>query len=101
MTDKKKKKDIEIVPRGSQILVRVDDEESRESEHGILVPDEVEQDRKAQGKVVAVGPDIKDVKEGDRVIYGMYAGESLKLRESGQQVDYKLLDDKDVIAFIR
>lgn len=98
MTAKKK---TNIVPRGKQVLVRVDEAEDRESEFGIIVPDEVEQERKSQGLVEAVGPDIKDVKPGDRVIYGTFAGESIKLRESGKQVDFKLLDDGDVIAFIK
>lgn len=101
MSNKKQKKPVEIVPRGKQVLVLVDEAEDRESEHGILVPDEVEQERKSQGTVAAVGPKVDDIKKGDRVIYGTYAGESLKLRESSKQVDYKLLDEADIIAFIK
>jgi acyl-CoA synthetase (AMP-forming)/AMP-acid ligase II len=41
------------------------------------------------------------VQPGDRVIYGAYAGESVKTRESDKAVDYKILDDADVIAFIK
>lgn len=89
------------MPRNNQILVKVDPEESRVNEHGIVIPDEVEQERKSQGTVEAVGPDITDVKKGDRVLYGAYAGEKLHLRESGQPVDYVVCEDKDVIAFIR
>jgi len=100
-TKKQKEKKVVIVPRGKQILVRVDDEQSRVNEYGIVIPDEVEQERKAQGTVEAVGPEIKDVKKGDRVIYGAYAGESIKTRESEKQIDYKILEDADVIAFIR
>lgn len=97
------KKKINIVPRGKQVLVKVDEEESRESEFGIIVPDEVEQERKSQGTVAAVSTDewAGKPKVGDRVIYGTYAGENLKIREDGARVDYKLLDDADVIAFIR
>lgn len=90
-----------IVPRGKQILVLVDEETSRVNAHGIVIPDDVEQERKAQGTVESVGPDIKDVKAGDRVIYGAFAGESVKVRNGDKQVDYKLLDDADVIAFIK
>jgi chaperonin GroES len=95
------KKKVTIVPRGAQILVRVVDAEPRETSRGLLIPDEVEQERKSQGTVVAVGPDVKDVKKGEKVVYGTFAGEALKIREDEKQVEYKLLDDADVIAFIR
>ena len=95
------KKKIIIVPRGSEILVRVDEEQSRESDYGIITPDEVEQERKSQGVVEAIGPEIKDVKKGDKVIYGTYAGETIKLMEKGKKVEFKLLADADVIAFIK
>ena len=93
-------KKIKITPRGKQILVKQDEEKSRESEHGILTPDNVEQEQKAIGTVIAVGPEIKDVKKGDRVIYGAYAGEKIKLAESEEEVDFVLLFDEDVLAFI-
>lgn len=93
-------KNQKIRPRAKQILVRPDAEESRESEHGILTPSNIEQEQKAIGEVLAVGPEIKDIKVGDRVIYGAYAGEKIKLRESSKEVDYLLLFDEDVLAFI-
>ena len=89
-----------INPRGKQILVRQEDEKSRISEHGLSMPDSVEQERKAIGEVVAVGPEIKDVKKGDKVIYGAFAGEQIKLQQSTKEVDYVLLFDEDVLAFI-
>jgi len=89
-----------IRPRAKQILVRPDGEDSRESKHGILTPTNVEQEQKAIGEVIAVGPEIKDIKVGDRVVYGAYAGEKVKLRESTKEVDYVLLFDEDILAFI-
>ena len=32
-------------------------------------------------EVTAVGPKVEDVKKGDRVIYGMYAGEKIEPRD--------------------
>lgn len=89
-----------IRPRAKQVLVKPDPEESRESEHGILTPTNVEQEQKSIGEVIAVGPEIKDIKVGDRVVYGAYAGEKVKLRDSSKDVDYVLLFDEDVLAFI-
>lgn len=95
------KKHQKIEPRKGQILVQPDGEESRELGSGLLLPSAVEQEQKAVGTVVAVGPEVKDVKKGDRVIYGAYAGEVIKLREDSAEVEYKLLFDEDVLAFIR
>lgn len=90
-----------IIPRGKQILIQQDGKEPRESKHGILMPSNVEQEQKAIGTVIAVGPEIKDVKKDDRVIFGAFAGEKLKFKESGKEVEYVLLFDEDVIAFIK
>lgn len=92
---------IKIQPRGKRILVKRDGAEAKESEHGILTPDNVEKEQKAFGTVVEVGTDIKDLKKGDRVVYGAFAGETIESEEKGKKVEYKLLDDEDVIAFIK
>lgn len=89
-----------IIPRGKQILVKPDGEGSRESANGIITPDNEEQETKAIGTVEAVGPEITDVKKGQRVIYGAFAGEDIKFEESNKEVDFKLLEDEYVLAFI-
>jgi chaperonin GroES len=90
-----------IIPRGKRILVLRDEAESRESEHGIITPENVDREQRAFGTVVAVGPEINDLKKGDRVIYGAYAGETIEESIKGKTVEYKLLDDEDVIAFLK
>ncbi len=89
-----------ISPRGTQILVKPDGEESRTSKYGIITPSNVEQEKKSIGTVLAVGPDLKDVKKGDRVIYGAFAGERLKWTEGTEEEEMVLLFDEDVLAFI-
>ena len=91
---------MKIKPRGKRILVRRDEAKSRVSEFGISAPENSEEEQKAFGTVVEVGDGIKDVKKGDRVIYGAYAGETLEVEEKGKTIEYKLLDDEDVIAHI-
>jgi len=89
------------MPRTKQILVLPDAEEPRENHAGILTPNNVEQEQKAIGTVEAVGAGIEDVKVGDKVIYGMYAGEDLSLTdEIGKETKYKILFDEDVLALI-
>lgn len=91
-----------IIPRGKQILVQPDDASAKESKFGILTPSNVEEDKKAIGTVKAVGAEVTDklMKPGKRVIYGLYAGERLKFKENEKDVEYVLLFDEDVLAFI-
>lgn len=89
-----------IAPRGKRILVKRDDPKSRVQDNGLVAPDSVEQEQKAFGTVISVGSEIKDVKKGDRVIYGAYAGEEIETLEKGKKVVYRLLEDEDVIAHI-
>lgn len=97
----KKVEKTKILPRGKYMLVLVDEPGSRENEYGLIVPDSEEQEQKAQGTVAEVSPLITDVKKGDRVIFGAYAGETLKIKEGTKEVEYKLLYDDDVIGFIK
>lgn len=93
-------KKTKIIPRGKYILVKQDDEASRVTDSGLVIPDKVEQERKAVGTVKEVGPDIQDIVEGDRVIYGVFAGEKIQVREKDKEVEYMLLHDDDVLALI-
>ena len=92
---------MKIVPRGKRILVRRDEAKGGVSEHGIVTPESVEREQKAYGTVAAVGDGVKDAKKGDRVVYGAYAGEDIEQEEKGKKVQYKLLEDEDVIAFLK
>ena len=89
------------IPRGKWLLVRPLVDQSRETEHGLLLPATDEKEQKAQGTVEAVGDEIKGIKPGDTVVYGAYVGENLKINEGGKDVEYKLLLDEDIIAFVK
>lgn len=89
-----------IKPRGKYILVECDPPEAQKNQFGILTPTNVERDEKAMGTVISVGPEIKDVKKGEKVIYGTYAGDDISFEEKGKKIKYRLLHDDDVLAFI-
>ncbi len=90
---------MKIIPRKTQILVKPDEALSGETESGLSRPENEEKEKKAIGTVKAVGPDIKDLKEGNRVIYGQFAGEPISF-EIKEEDDYILLFDEDVLATI-
>lgn len=92
---------MKIIPRAKQVLVEPVGEDPRESEHGIITPDNVEKEAKAVGTVLSVGKGVDDLKKGDKVIYGAFAGERIYLTETGKDIDYILLFDEDILATIK
>jgi chaperonin GroES len=78
-----------------KILVKPSEAEEKTSS-GIIIPDTAKE-KPQQGKVVMVGADKKDepmeVKKGDMVLYGKYAGQELTI--DGE--DYLLIAQNDVL----
>tara|TARA_E500000331_G_C17235859_1_gene704774 strand:- start:912 stop:1199 length:288 start_codon:yes stop_codon:yes gene_type:complete len=75
-----------IRPLQDRVVVRRTEEETK-SAGGIVIPDSAAE-KPSQGEVVAVGPGKKldngsvqevDLKVGDKVLFGQYAGSSVKL----------------------
>lgn len=90
---------MKLTPLGDRIIVKaVTQEEVTKS--GIVLPDTVEKEKKEEGEVVAVGDGEKvkklGLKTGDRVIFGKYSGEEVKIDEQ----EYKVLKEEDVLAKI-
>lgn len=88
---------MKLTPLGDRIIVKpVTEEEVTKS--GIVLPDTVEKEKKEEGEIVAVGDGEKvkklGLKQGDRVIFGKYSGEEVKIEE----VEYKVLKEEDVLA---
>lgn len=90
---------MKLLPLGDRIVVEPLTEEET-TKAGIILPDTVDKEKKAEGRVVAVGDGEKiqklKLKEGDRVLFGKYAGEEVKVDD----VEYKILNEDDVLARI-
>jgi chaperonin GroES len=78
-----------------KILVRPSQAEEKTAS-GIIIPDTAKE-KPQNGKVVMVGADKKDepmeIKVGDHVLYGKYAGQELTIDEE----DYLLISQSDVL----
>ncbi|NUM25647.1 MAG: co-chaperone GroES [Candidatus Buchananbacteria bacterium] len=90
---------MKLKPLGDRIVVEpVTEAETTKS--GIVLPATIDKEKKAEGKIIAIGDgdDIKKLglKTGDRVLFGKYAGEEVKV----DGVEYKILTDEDVLAVI-
>ena len=66
---------------------------------GLIIPDTAKE-KPLAGKVVAVGPgtsEVKmEVKVGDQVLYGKYAGQEIQI----DGVDYLIMKQNDILAII-
>ncbi|MDG2070187.1 MAG: co-chaperone GroES [Pseudomonadales bacterium] len=75
-----------IRPLQDRVVVRRTEEETK-SAGGIVIPESATE-KPSQGEVIAVGPGKKldngtiqevDLKAGDKILFGQYAGSSVKL----------------------
>ncbi len=87
-----------IKPLADRVLVKpVAAEEKTVS--GIIIPDTAKE-KPLKGDVIAVGKGTKDeemvVKEGDKVLYGKYAGTEIEIE--GEQ--YLIMRQSDILAVI-
>jgi len=90
---------MKLKPLGNRVAVLpLTEEETTKS--GIILPETVDKEKKAEGKILAIGEGEKiqklGLKIGDKVLFGKYAGEEVTVEE----VDYKILSDEDVLAVI-
>lgn len=88
---------MKLQPLGDRIVVEpITQEESTKS--GIILPETIDKEKKAEGKIVSIGDGEKiqklGLKIGDRVIFGKYAGEDVKI----ENIEYKVLGHEDVLA---
>jgi chaperonin GroES len=88
-----------IRPIGDRVLVKpIKEEEITKS--GIVLPDTIDKEKKAEGEIIAIGNGEKVTKlglsVGQKVLYGKYSGEEVKVETQ----EYKVLSHEDVLAVI-
>ena len=94
---------MKVKPLNDRVLVqRV--EELQVTKGGIFIPDSAKE-KPAEGKIIAVGPGkvneqgkrvALSVKEGDRVLFGRYAGSEIKIEGE----DYLMMREEDILAIV-
>lgn len=88
-----------IKPIGDRALVKqVSEEETTKS--GIVLPDTIDKEKKAEGEIIAIGNGEKisklGLQTGQKVLFGKYAGEEVKVGEE----EHKILNHDDILAVI-
>ena len=94
---------INIRPLYDRIVVkRIDEQET--TRNGIVIPDSA-QEKPQEGEIVAVGKGKRledgaivalDVKAGDRILFGKYSGNEIKL----EGIEYIIMREDDVLGVL-
>jgi chaperonin GroES len=94
-----------VVPLGDRVVVK----QTRQDEvraSGLVIPDTA-REKPQLGVVIAVGPGRLDdngkhvpidLEEGDRVMYAKYSGQDVPRGVFGDDEDYMILKESDVLA---
>jgi len=93
-----------VRPLHDRIIVERLEDESEQTIGGIIIPDSAKE-KPQQGKVIAAGQGKKnddgkrlalDVKEGDKILFGKYSGQEIKM--DGQEL--LIMREDEVLAVI-
>lgn len=79
----------------SDRVVALREEVQAKTTSGIYLPDKT-QEKPVIAKVVAVGPDVKNLKVNDRIVYKEYSTTELKVDET----EYLIVKEEDVLATV-
>ena len=93
---------IKVRPLSDRVIVKRIDEEEKTA-GGIIIPDTAKE-KPQEGRIIAVGPGRNDegkvvaldVKKGDRILFGKYAGTEIKL--DGE--DHIIMREDDILGVI-
>ena len=80
-----------LKPLKDRIVAKVENP-AEKTASGILLGDAKE--KSAYAVVESVGPEVKEVKEGDKIVYKEYSTTEVKVDET----DYIILKEEDVLA---
>jgi chaperonin GroES len=94
---------MKVKPLNDRVLVKRI-EEVQVTKGGIVIPDTAKE-KPIEGKVIAVGPGkmsdagnrmALQLKEGDRVLFGKYAGTEIKMEGE----EYLMMREEDILAVL-
>jgi chaperonin GroES len=95
---------MKVRPLADRVLVKRLEDEVEKTKGGIIIPDTAKE-KPQQGKVIAVGKGRKteegsvvplDVKVGDRILFGKYAGSEIKL--DGEE--HLIMREEDILGVL-
>lgn len=90
---------MKLQPLGDRVVVKPTAAEEV-TKSGIILPETVDKEKKAEGEIVAIGKGEKISKlglsVGQKVVYGQYSGSEVKIGDD----EYKILNEDDLLAIV-
>ena len=88
-----------IRPVGNRALILIENKPAK-TESGILLPENQETEKITEGKIIAIGSGDRikklDIKKGDKISFNKYSGLDYKVG----MINYKLLEDDEILAVL-
>lgn len=84
-----------LQPLGDYVVAQAEEAESK-TKSGLYLPDNAKEKPKT-AKVVATGPNAKQVKTGDRIVYKSYSTTDVKV----EGTEYILVKEEDILATVK
>ena len=81
-------------PLKDRVFVKYSEHEEKTA-GGLYIPDAAKE-KPQQGKVEAVGSEVKDLKKGDKVLFDRYSGSKVNLDD----VEYLIIKEEDILGII-
>lgn len=92
-------KQLHIKPLGDRAVVEPV-KEAEKTKSGIILPETVDKEKPAQGRVVEIGRGEKikksGIKKGDDIVYEKYSGTEFKIGGT----EYKILKEEEILAIL-
>src|ERR1043166_4076257 len=89
-----------ITPLGERIVI-LPLEPEQVTAYGLIIPENAKGERPHQGTVLAVSESVKAVKVGQKVLFGRYAGDDIKLKgKDGKDVTVRVVLLESVLGII-
>lgn len=82
-------------PLGNKVLIQMD-KPAEKSKGGLFIPSTVHDNFNTSGLAIAVGPEVKEIKPGDKLIFGKYSYNELPAIGN----DMFLIKESDVFAIV-
>jgi chaperonin GroES len=76
-------------------VVAVREEVQTKTASGLYLPDNAKE-KPVVARVVAIGPDVKSLKIGDKIVYKEYSTTDLKINDK----EYLIVKEEDVLATV-
>jgi chaperonin GroES len=96
---------LKVKPLNDRVIVQRIESDVQKSAGGIIIPDTAKE-KPQEGRVIAAGPgkrdktgnrQVLDVKEGDMVLFGKYAGTEIKIE--GEEM--LIMREEDILGIIQ